>query len=186
MILLQLHLPHPWNGIRWSRGGSEIGHPWALGCCWPWAIRFSWTAIMGGTGWTSVFSFLFFLHCCEKFEICPSWMKPLLKKSLLCFWFFFLSCFVFSGLSCSIPYSLCALCVDILEVCFHSPNTTRQKGKRPNTFHSLQTKSRDVKENSKILQCSWSEEQSQRQMCFNSFLPIIYFVMLLGLVDLIF
>lgn len=89
--------------------------------------------------------FFFFLHICKNSELCPSWMKPLLKKSLLCFCFFF-SHFVFSGLSCSIPYSLCALCVDVLEVCFHSPNTTRQKGKRANIFYSLQNKSKDVKE----------------------------------------
>uniref|UniRef100_A0A8C5IF03 Zinc finger DHHC-type containing 15 n=1 Tax=Junco hyemalis TaxID=40217 RepID=A0A8C5IF03_JUNHY len=48
-------------------------------------MRFSWTAIMGGTEWTSVFSFLLFIFSlyCAKFELCPSWMKPLLKSLLL-------------------------------------------------------------------------------------------------------
>lgn len=81
-------------------GQVEQGRLWAWsllssGCCWPSAMRFSWAAIRGGTGWTSLhFPFSFFWHCCAKFELCPLWMKPLLKKSLLCFCFFlFLFCF---------------------------------------------------------------------------------------------
>ncbi|XP_071899043.1 palmitoyltransferase ZDHHC15 isoform X8 [Anas platyrhynchos] len=35
-----------------------------------------------------------------------------------------------SGLSYNIPYSLCALCVDVLEVYFYSPSAARQKGIR--------------------------------------------------------
>lgn len=66
------------------------------------------------------------------------------------------SFFFFSGLSCNIPYSLCALCVDILEVYFHSPSAARQKGKSPRTSHSLQNKSRNADESSEILQSSSS------------------------------
>lgn len=54
-----------------------------------------------------------------------------------CSAFVFLLCFFFSGLSYNIPYSLCALCVDVLEVYFYSPSAARQKGKNPNTSHSL-------------------------------------------------
>lgn len=152
----QLHLPHPQNGIRWSRGGSEIGHPWALGCCWPWAMRVALNGHLSFPLFFDIFvKILNYVH--------HGWNLCLRSHCSFCFFF---SYFVFSGLSCSIPYSLCALCVDILEVCFHSPNTTRQKGKKANTFYSLQNKSKDVKENSKILHSSWFGEESERQMCF--------------------
>ncbi|XP_074738983.1 palmitoyltransferase ZDHHC15-like isoform X1 [Strix uralensis] len=72
-------------------------------------------------------------------------MKISLKKSLFCFcsfsgfvffglwfvWVFWGGFLVFfSGLPYNIPYSLCALCVDILEVYFYSPGAARQKGIR--------------------------------------------------------